>query len=401
MATSLPRIITVDPTGSIPQQVRGAVDLMDRLIVQIDVPGAEEALNEVARGDCTAIISAWDPGDNMPGWELAAKIKKASPDTAIIILADYDDISLDEEMQNDSPFVYMQRPLNVPRFLRVLRAALDREDIFEAATAPVASGGGESSGPTFSPVPDLNVDKATTIVHQLMLDLNAMAILLVDREGEVLVEQGTIGYIDRDELAESMVPGMISNLDLREIVGGNCSALQFYDGSEADVYMITAGFHHFMAIIFDGKNGSRHLGAVSRYGRQAAEDIIGILGANAWFIQRIEDQKEDDQKEVVRKSQIREAAARKKPAAEEQPVELAPAEIHVDEPEPETVIEKMDAIDDSAFDPDAIFDMDMDESSSDDMFSLENMEELASDADSPARGAIDWEQAQQLGLLDS
>ena len=31
---SLPRIITVDPTGSIPQQIRAAFDLMDRLIIQ-------------------------------------------------------------------------------------------------------------------------------------------------------------------------------------------------------------------------------------------------------------------------------------------------------------------------------------------------------------------------------
>ena len=39
---SLPRILTVDPSGSIPQQVRSAFDLMDRLVVQIDVPGAED-----------------------------------------------------------------------------------------------------------------------------------------------------------------------------------------------------------------------------------------------------------------------------------------------------------------------------------------------------------------------
>jgi hypothetical protein len=68
---SLPRILTVDPTGTIPQIVRGAVDLMDRLVIQVDTPGGDEAIDEVKRGGYDLVISAWEPtrDQSMKGWE--------------------------------------------------------------------------------------------------------------------------------------------------------------------------------------------------------------------------------------------------------------------------------------------------------------------------------------------
>ena len=62
---SLPRIITVDPTGSIHQQIRAAFDLMDRLVVQIDVPGPQEALEELERGGIDTVIAAWNLGNGV------------------------------------------------------------------------------------------------------------------------------------------------------------------------------------------------------------------------------------------------------------------------------------------------------------------------------------------------
>jgi CheY-like chemotaxis protein len=403
---SMPRILTVDPTGGIPHQVRAALDLMDRLVVQIDTPSANEALEEVQRAHANAVIAAWEPGDDMRGWELAAKIKQASPETAIIILADIEDPELDDEME--SPFVYMRRPFDVPQFIRVLRAALNGEDVFAAMESPAR--GGIVEAVNMGPIPNINLDKATEIIDALQLDLNSMAILLVTREGDVLLERGTIGYMNRDSLAHTLVPAIMTNISMKEMVGGNCTSLQFFDGDEYDVFVLTVGLHHFTCIIFDGTNGARQFGAVNRFGRRSSEDLIALLGANAWIFQRpiAPEEPEEEQQPVRRRSQV----TRKRNTAETEKVMLERASLsdnsgaddaseEGDEAEPlRADMPQLDAIPDEQFDLDAIFGEDMGDEA-DDLFDMDNLAEIArEDSSSPTKGALGYDQARELGLLD-
>lgn len=393
--SSTPRIITVDPTDSIPSQIRAAFDLMDRLVRQVDVPSADEALEELQYAKCDAVIAAWNLGEQTQGWALAAQIKKTSPDTNVIILGDYDDTALDEDTRAQSPFVYLQRPYDIPQLIRVLQAALDGESIFEAAAQP-ATGGTVTRD--MGPVPEINIEKATDIVQPLLRDLNALAILLTNREGHVVVEAGTMGLINREELSHVLATGMNTNFDLRDIIGSNASSLEFFDGDQHDIYVISVGFHYFMSIIFDGQHGSRALGAVSRFGRRGAEDLIGVLGANAWLIRRSEPKAKPEP--VMRKSQMRAT----RPQAAQEEVTLATGsfggdtdqvEAVADVPQ-EPVMPQLEAIPDDEFDLDAIFGAD---GGGDDFFSMDEMEELAkSDG---GKGMVGYDQAIDLGILKS
>lgn len=62
----IPRIITVDPTWTIARIVRTAIDLMDRPVIQVDVPGSAQVLQELKQG-CTLIITNFDIDDDMKG----------------------------------------------------------------------------------------------------------------------------------------------------------------------------------------------------------------------------------------------------------------------------------------------------------------------------------------------
>lgn len=390
---ALPRIITVDPSGNIPQQIRAAFDLMDRLVVQIDVPGANEALDELKRGDCHAVIAAWEPGDGMQGWELAAKLRQIDDDVAIMLLGDYDDTDMDDDMLEQSPFVYLKRPFNIPQLIRVLEAAINGEDIFEAVHA----------GPTLvesvknmGPVPEINQEKASEYLQNLQTDLNALAILLADREGRAIQELGTLMDLNRDELTHTVLSAVMTTVDLRELIGGNTSALQFFDGDNYDVYLISVGLHHFLCIVFEGSRGSRELGGVSRYGRRTAEDLIGLLGASAWFIQPTEIKEEP---EVLRKSRPRPTKA--EPEEEEKPqlerAKLSTSEVQAIN-EAQEAAAKLEAIADDAFDPDALFNLDLDESEADTLFSLEALEDVETEEN--RKGLMGQDQAEELGLLD-
>src|SRR5215475_8218139 len=102
----LPRILTVDPTGDVARIVRAAIDLMDRTVIETDVPGGQEALEEMKHGSYNLVATALALDAHMKGFELALRVKQASPDTGVIIMADVDDPEeLDAETRADSPFV--------------------------------------------------------------------------------------------------------------------------------------------------------------------------------------------------------------------------------------------------------------------------------------------------------
>lgn len=395
---SIPRIMIVDPTGSnLGLQVQGVLDLMDRIASKFDMPSATHALDELKRAPYDVVVSVWDLGDEMAGWELAAEIKRTAEKTSVIVIADYDDTPLDNETIEASPFVYFQRPFDVKKFVRVLAAALDGEDVF-AAVKESAVGATKAR---FGPVPAIDVNRAQDVIDTLLRDLSAMAIILATRDGQVLLERGTVGPIDRDELTEILIPSMTANINMRDIVGGNATSLQFVDGDQTDVFVLSVGLHHFMYIIFDGASGARQFGAVNRFGRRAAEDLIAILGAEAWLMRpAVMEQKEPEEARATRRP------TRKPKKEEEEVIELARAEGFEDTmlQAPEGFHEALaqaqkqkDVEPIADIDPELLFGEEFDVD--DDLFDLSEIEEIARDVGDDKSGKLTEAQARELGLL--
>lgn len=383
---SLPRIITVDPTGMISQTLRAALSLLDRMVIQIDVPNGAEAIEEVKRAKCSLVITAWE-ADDMKGWELAAHLKRADENLQILILAGEDDPEMDEDTQADSPFSFMQRPIDVPRFMGVLTAAMEGQPITQVkAQGDVVI---QAASADMGPVPMLNISAAQGIIDKLLRDLGAMAIFMATRTGDVLLEVGASGYLDKDRVAGALLSAVMTTINVKDMIGGDSSALQFYDGEEFDLFVLSVGLHHFLVIVFDGQSGNRQFGVVSTFGRRATNDIIALLGANAWLIERPAEKP---------RPKPQRAAKVEEPAPDEEPIHLEPAAAFVEDREEkpqEPEAPKMDAVDDSLFDADALFSGDFDVD--DDLFSEDKLQELAKDTGDGSQ--LTFEEAQQLGLL--
>lgn len=402
---SLPRVITVDPTGIIPQQIRAAFELMDYLVVQIDVPGPTEAIEELERGGIDTVISAWNLTNGMQGWELAAKLKKVNEDVSIILMGEKEDTELDEEMRAQSPFVYLKRPFDIPQLIRILKASVKKDgDIFAAVEAPASGGGGGAVTVDMGPVPPVDEARAGEVMQGLLTDLNPIAAMLATRTGEIVAGRTTMGDIDYDYMTGLFSSTTNVTVAMRDITGGNTQVFQFYDGDTYDVFVLSVGLHHFLVIVYDGADGGRQLGAVSRFGRRHAEDMVAVIGPAAFIIQRSMPKEEP---EVRRKSE----QARKVATQEMVIPELARAELGTsgdsavtdddddDEPvEIESTMPQLDAISDDSFDADALFGDDFDEAAADDMFSLDALEEIA--ADEGKKGTLDWDSAKELGIIE-
>lgn len=386
------RIITVDPNWNIAHIVRTALNLLERSAVQVDVPGGVEALDELERG-CRLLITNFSVDDNMRGFELAMRVKQESPETAVIVLGEVDDPKeFDAETAHESNYAYLRRPLDVQKFLRVLLAGLDQTDMHEALfpsamEAPVINN-------EMGPIPKIDVGAAQKVMDQLQVDLNSQTLLLASRDGKVLLERGNVGLINREKLANVMIPAVLTNIEAREVLGGQTSAIQFFDGENHDVFVLTVGLHHFLCVIFDGQQGSRQFGAVTRFGRRAAEDLIALIGAGAFFIEKRE-KTIDSRGPTARKR-----AAKLRETSEMEFIELARAEI------PESAAPAPAEPEALQFEPipelnlDDLFGGSVDNSLDvDSLFDLDDLEQLASENAQHMKGKLDWDKAREIGIL--
>lgn len=315
------------------------------------------------------------------------RVKRESPTTAVIVMGDDGDPGeFDSETAAESPYVYLSRPLDVQRFLRVLTAGLEGRDLQEAYNpqslpAPVIND-------EMGPVPGLDLDGAQDIIDSLLSDLGAMAIILSTRTGEVLLERGAVGYLNREQLTAALLPAVLTSSDVKEVVGGQMSSVQFYDGEEFDVFLLTVGLHHFLCVIFDGEMGAKQFGAVNRFGRRAVLDLIAKIGANAFFVQ--------PKAKVEEEPRIRRKPS--KPREEEEEIVLAKAELNLApvESEPQTL--HLEPIADLNLDD--IFGKTVDDTNMEDLFSLDEIERLASSAlQQNMKGKLDQDRAREIGLL--
>ncbi|MBZ0275194.1 MAG: hypothetical protein K8I60_03565 [Anaerolineae bacterium] len=386
---SLPRILTIDPTWTIARVVRAATDLVDRAVIQVDVPGGSDALDEINRGGAKLAITTWELGDDMNGLELALRIKQTLPDTAVIILGDVTDPDdLDEETLAESPFVYLHRPVDIHQFMRVLVAGLDGTDIFEALHPPV---GTAALVLDRGPVPMIDADNAQTITKRLMSDVGAMAIVMANRSGQVVLEQGAVGYLNRDQLVNALMPMMTTTLEMSTLVGGQAQNIQFYDGEDKDVFVFSVGLHYFLCLAFDGQAGQRQFGVVNTFGRRAVQDLVMLLGPMAWQVQAPKPVEESRQRKDKHSTQTLEAVAN-------EPLETLIPRTEAPLPEPEPL--HLDPISADLFDPSFLDGLDkLDTSNADDLFDPDKLAEMANQKGGGRSKTVSLEDAESLGLL--
>jgi hypothetical protein len=384
---SLPRVITVDPTQNISRIVRSAADLLGLSIIQIDAPSGADALEELRHSPANLIITSWELDDDMQGLILALEVKKIRPETGVLILAEEDDPeTVDEETEGEQPFVYLRRPVDIHQLLRVFVAGLKGENIIEAAR-PVA--GAAAAAIDHGPLPPLNVQNARGIIKQMLVDVGAMAIILSARNGEVLLEDGAPGYLDRELLTKALIPTVMTTIEMSPLVGGQDQTIHFYDGDDKDVFVLSVGLHHFMSVVYDGQAGSRQFGSITRYGRRAAQDLIALLGASAYMIQPSEAPKPAAAAPTTKTSK------RKAATNEVEKVELELAvKPNADAPAPEPEHVKLDPIKD--FDV-GLFDQMLDTSAADDIFDFDKLAEMVNTGS--GRKEISFDEAIELGVL--
>ncbi len=273
---SLPRIMVVDSRHEISRAVRATLDLLDHRAIVIEIPSGEAALLEMQRAASDLLVCDFQlPGMN--GVDLAARAVDERPGMGVIVIADIDDPVPGEDVLNQTPYTVLVKPVAADRLARAIRVGLGEE--LEEPEQPQAAA--ESLGP----VPAVALDELRGIMSALLTDVGAMATVLIDRNGELLIELGAVGYLDREKLASVLKPSFASMAHIAGLVGGDPWGMYYWDGDQFDIYVLALGVHHFVCLVFDGSAGSRALGSVSIYGRRAIDEMLHVVGPAAFQTQ--------------------------------------------------------------------------------------------------------------------
>lgn len=376
------RIVAADSSARVPNIVRAALDLLERPAVVIEVPSAEAALAELQRGSVDVLVCAPALPD-MSGADLAARVHQAVPALPVIILAGKGDP--EPEARPGAPLFYLARAQQGDQFVRVLRAALDGEALIPSAdrAAPAQ--------PTLGPVPQVDTDAMYDILSAMLTDVGAMAVVLADRNGSVLLERGAVGYLDRELLAGTLAPAFANMVSVGPLVGGaKPRAMHFYDGDEFDIFALAVGLHHFICLIFEGSAGSRAFGAVTMFGRRAVQEMLEVIGEAAFTIQVVEEE------EAPAEAPAGRPIPKKKKTQELRPLEAQPAQPEYVPPRPPP----LEPLPEDADLESLLADLDkLDLSKAEEIFDPEKLAEMA--AESMAGERLSYEEAQQMGVLES
>ncbi|MBN1679070.1 MAG: response regulator [Anaerolineae bacterium] len=376
--TSVPRVVLVDPTHDVTRIINGAFALLNRQFILVEVPTAEDALAEVLGSPIDLVVTAYDIPGHMHGIELATQISHESLGTPVIVLGNENDPNIDVEALKEAPFQYFLRPTAEP-FLHGLRVALDGEAAVATDQTP------SKPAVDLGPIPNIDLDNMRNIVVPLMRDVGAMGVILANRRGRVLIDEGATGYVDREKLAVLLGPAFASSREMGELVGGNAWTMHYYDGDRLDVFGLALGIHYFICLIFDGSNRGA-FGAVTMFGRRAADQMIDMIGDTAYVTREAEALPPPKKKEEEMVAAEPQPQAKKKPKAAAEPAVEVPVS-----PEAEPI---------SDFDADDLFGQLIDESMADSLFDPEKLEELVVSIGAEEEERVGYDEAIQLGILN-
>lgn len=266
------RILIVDDQRDVARILKTSLEILKRGYFIVEVPSGEEALLEIQRKEFDVLVTDYRlPG--MMGTELIERARKRTPGLKAIVITG---TSLDEVQQDLGDTVIeaiFLKPVETDIFAEaVARALLGEQAVEEPADFQ----------DEMSPIPEFPEGPIARQLSSLLRDLGASAVVFVDRTGRILLTEGALDQSLRfNELAVLLAQNFTTTVEISNYLGNApSSAVHYYDGNWHDIYALSVGMHFFLVIVFPG-GSQKQMGAVLRFGKPAAQEIIDNIGEAA------------------------------------------------------------------------------------------------------------------------
>ena len=253
--------------------LRAALEEGEQGYVVHNVLSGEEAILELARVSYRLMITESRlPG--ISGIELLERVRRRWPTIAAILIANtpLQEVQHDLEKAGLSVAALFAKPLDVPAITDAVRRLLGGR--------PLAA-----EKPTPTTADKLSEEQRAILggrLSTLLTEIGAQGIALINHEGRILLREGSFEELPRfRELAVLLANTLALSADIAAHLGDQLfSTVHYYQGGWSDLFVLSAGVHHFLVFAFAG-GSQRQMGAVLRYGKPAAQEIATLVEGGA------------------------------------------------------------------------------------------------------------------------
>ncbi len=258
---STARILLVDDQVQVSRMLRSSLEFSGREYVVVDVPSAEEALVELARGSVDLLVTDLVlPG--ISGIALIQKARELNPKMRSIIITGHPSSEARTRAEELGVVVFMTKPIRTSYFLEAVERAL------------------ALSMSSSSPVKMVN-DGMRRLIERLKVmqgELGADAILLLDEHGRIIARSDRGIDLNLETALPALMTAFRAGLKVSSLLESLLPTnFQYFDGDTHDIYLTNVGAFYGLLIIYRGKQETGKLGSVVHYGRRAVNELLEIL----------------------------------------------------------------------------------------------------------------------------
>jgi len=415
------RILIVEQQREFARVLESGLRLLDQDFVVSIVPSGEEALLEFQTKFDLIVADYFLPG--MSGPEVIKKARFRMPEVKAIITSEQDISVVHKHAEEIDAQKVLIKPIQQHDLMLAVKKALG---ISGGTGALMSAAGGDSadnvgqSKEVAKQLPQVDEIAVSALVSPLLAEVEAQAVLFVNRHGEVLLKTGMVAEtLKFGELVILLAENFTRTTTIANYIGDEFApAVHYYDGNSHDIYALSAGEDFFVVLIFPGE-GKSQMGAVMAWGRPKVIELAELIEQGKIVREVVEPPKPVP-------VEVPEADTLPAPpppvdgslVADPLPLESRPTERAVPKDEPKSV-DKEEALEEVIADLDDIFGLDdlkfqtvmipkhdfseLDEASIEEV-DIENVddfwEEAANDVGKVNRESLSLEEALEMGFFD-
>jgi CheY-like chemotaxis protein len=256
-----PRILLVDDQRQVSRMLRSSLELSGHEYAIVDVSSAEEALQELEREQVDMLVTDLRlPG--MSGLELLEKARNLNSQIKAIIITGQPSEEARRKAESLGVVAFLRKPLGTNFFIQAVENAL-------------------GTSPASRPLVMLKEEDKARMAPSLAglkRQIGAQAVLLLNDEGTVILEDGELEDFNRSLVLPDIMKAFCAGLQIAGTLGSLLPRnLQYFDGDKYELYVTNIGAYFAMLMIFPSGQEPGQMGAVVHYARKTAQDLLEAL----------------------------------------------------------------------------------------------------------------------------
>lgn len=289
------RILIVEQQREFARVLTSGLELLDETYSITTVPSGEEAMLEFRTEYDLIVADYFLPG--ISGIEVVKKARFRMPEVKAIITSEEDISVVHKQSAEIDADAVLIKPILQHDFLRAVRKAfgLKATSSLAAPTSADASTNGKLTDTSEEAarglslpsddghvIPEVDEIAVSSILSPLLAEVGARAVLFVNRAGEVILKTGTVDdSLKFGELVILLARNFINTGTIATYIGDEFSPdIHYYDGSQHDIFSLSAGENFFVVVIFPSE-GKSQMGPIMAWGRPKVLELANLIASGA------------------------------------------------------------------------------------------------------------------------